>query len=74
MRLGNHFVRVSPVLPRDERLCGETGAERPLPVACATPLAEPHPGDERRIAGRDLAGKDEPTAGEVDRPVDRVIA
>ena len=61
------------VLAGDEWLCGEAGAERPLSVACTAPLAEPHPGDERRIAVRNLAGKDEPTAGEVNRPVDDVI-
>ena len=63
---------VGAILPGDEGLRGETGAERPLPVACAAPFAEPHPGNERCIAGRGLAGKHEPSAGQMDRPVDRV--
>ena len=62
---------MSAVLAGDEWLCREAGAECSLSVACAAPLAEPHPGHERRIAGRGLAGKDEPTTGEMDRPVDR---
>ena len=64
--------RVVGILPGDEWFGGEASAQRPLAGTCATSLAQPHPGDERGIAGRGFAGKDELTAGQMNRSVDGV--
>ena len=62
------------ILPGDEWLRGEAGAERPLPVACATALTEPHPGNEGCILRRRLSREHEFAAGQMHGPVDRIGA